>query len=82
MGDYGTTGTGGAYGTHAGSGAGHTTGILGGEHRPGHEHGTLGGMLHRSGSSSSSSVSNFFKIYFFTYSLLSLYSRNDSFRSV
>lgn len=62
-GTYGTTGTG-AYGT-TGTGAYGTTGTGGGEHYRLNEtagkehHGTIGGMLHRSGSSSSSSVSNF-----------------------
>lgn len=65
MGDYGTIG---AYGTQA---AGHTTGVHGGEQR---QHGTLGGMLHRSGSSSSSSsVCSIFDTSISTYINLSFY---------
>jgi len=64
--EHGTTGTGGmGYGTGTGTGG---AGMGGGQFQPAREEHKTGGILHRSGSSSSSSVIT--RIFFFSLSVL------------
>ena len=64
--EHGTTGTGGmGYGTGTGTGG---AGMGGGQFQPAREEHKAGGILHRSGSSSSSSVCNYLDNFFFFYS--------------